>query len=404
MNKFILSALAVSVAGAPSLAGSETDDWTGLDQDIEALASSLAQGGSGASVSGFLRSSYNHSGDSFVDAPGGTTGLQDAGEGDLGGFNLDNARINVSGNVGDYSIYVQLEGATAGTGVNRGLPTAFGTDSGGGAAGIAGGSVGGGVAVLDAYVSFTITDQITGTMGQFRPPFLGSALRDENQLLFIDRTAVGNTWAFRDQGIMFSGAFDQLNWWIAAQNGVLDLQGDELAFSARVAFNALGNGTGSVEGAYGAGDESNLTVAAAYYTDDAFTDGDAIAFEAAYTRGALYLAAELVDWDLNTTGGTSLPATGNPITGAQLYGDTLWALTAAYMVAPDEWEVALRWEEYDTPNVGATSVDASLLTVGVNKYMQGHDAKWQLNYTKFDTDTAFGQDVDTIALALVVSI
>ena len=75
MNKFILSALAVSVASAPSIAGSETDDWAGLDQDLEALASSLAQGGSGASVSGFLRSSYNNSGDSFVDL---YTALKDA--------------------------------------------------------------------------------------------------------------------------------------------------------------------------------------------------------------------------------------------------------------------------------------------------------------------------------------
>jgi hypothetical protein len=58
MNKFVLSALALTAASTPSLAGEA--DWLMLDRDMESLTSSLAQnaGGSTVAVSGFLRSSY----------------------------------------------------------------------------------------------------------------------------------------------------------------------------------------------------------------------------------------------------------------------------------------------------------------------------------------------------------
>lgn len=351
MNKFVFGALAFS-AGTLCFAN-ESEEWPTLDREIESLASSLSQGGGGVGVSGFVKSSYGSSSDVTV------------GGNDLGGFSMDNIRLNADGSVGAFNVHVALEGSSD---FGFGQFGGFGNASG--------------VGVIDAWTSFNITDQISGTMGTFRPPFLGDALRDEDELLFIDRSTSGDIWAFRDTGLMFSGNFDQLGWWVAAQNGN-DAQGDDLALSARVAFNALGTGVGSVEGAMGAGDESNLTLAAGYYDDANITDGTATCFEADYTRGALSAAANIVDYD-------------NGFSGA-FGGETPWDLQASYMISPDEWEGALRWDDFDDSN------DTTMVTVGVNKYVEGHNAKWQLNYSSINSD-AGGNEADIIQVGLTASV
>jgi len=351
MNKFVFGALAFS-AGTLCFAN-ESEEWPTLDREIESLASSLSQGGGGVGVSGFVKSSYASSSDVTV------------GGNDLGGFSMDNIRVNFDGAVGAFNVHVAAEGAS---------DFGFGTFGNFGTAA--------GVGIIDAWTSFNITDQISATMGTFRPPFLGDALRDEDELLFIDRSTSGDIWAFRDQGLMFSGNFDQLGWWVAAQNGN-DSAGDDLALSARVAFNALGTGVGSVEGAAGAGDESNLTLAAGYYDDANITDGTATCFEADYTRGALSAAANIVDYD-------------NGFSGA-FGGETPWDLQASYMISPDEWEAALRWDDFDDSN------DTTMVTAGVNKYVEGHNAKWQLNYSAIQSD-AGGNEADVIQIGLTASV
>jgi hypothetical protein len=360
MKKFVLGALALSASSVPSLAGTETDEWLALDRDIESLATRLApaQGG-GASVSGFVKTSYASSGDVTV------------GGNDLGGFSLDNARMNLRGVVGDYSIFVQAEGST-----DPGFGHTFGTTG-----------VGGGLGLLDSYVSWNCTDQIKGQMGQFRPPVLASSLRDEDVLLFIDRTTQGDIWSFRDQGLMASGAFDQLGWWVAIQNGA-DGAGDELAISGRVSFNALGTGPGANEGSIGASGDSNLTVAIAYYDDGAVTDGTAIAGDVYYTMGAFSASAEIVDYDDGF--GFALPA-------GVVVGETPWNIVLGYMFAPDQWEAAVRFEDMADTN------DTTAVTAGLNYYQAGHAAKWQLNYSTISSD-ANANEIDVIQAGVVVSI
>ena len=351
MNKFVFGALAVS-AGTLCFAN-ESEEWPTLDREIESLATTLTQGGGGMAVNGFVRTSYATSSDIMV------------GANDLGGFSMDNIRLEVSGSVGDFNVHVAVEGSS---------------DFGLGAFGYTGGAAG--VGVIDAYTSLNVTDQVTATIGFFRPPFQGDSLRDEDQLLFIDRTVTGDLWAFRDHGVMFSGNFDQLGWWIAAQNGVTGA-GDDLALAARILFNAMGTGVGAVEGAYGAGDEGNLTLAAGYYDDDGGTDTSAVSFDADYTRGAMAAAASLVDYD-------------DGITGA-FGGETPWDLTFSYMISPDTWEAAARWDDFDDSN------DTTMITLGVNRYVEGHAAKWQINYSTIDSD-ASANEADVIQLGLTVSV
>jgi hypothetical protein len=372
MNKFVLSALALTSAGGLASAGTGSEEWLTLDREIESLASAQQaspQGqASGLTVGGFIRTSYQNSSDI------------DVGANDLGGFSLDNARINVEGHIGDYMLYVQLEGAEALTA----------TPSPGDGL-LNGPSEGGSVEVLDAYGAWNINEMFRLTMGQFRSPFLGSAQLDEDSLLFLDRTLLGYIWAARDLGVMLSGQYDMLGWWIAAQNG-LDSVGDDLAFSARVAFDAMGgaNARNKVEGAYGAAEGTLLEVSAGYYQDDDTIVDDVMAWnvEGNLVMGPFSAAASYVDHD---DGFATLLA------GNFTEGPSILALTAGFMFVPDRWEVAARYEDLDDED------STSVITVGLNYYAVGHDAKWQVNYAMVDSDDD-ALEADILGIGLTVGV
>lgn len=361
MNKFVLGALALSAASTPSLAGEK--DWLTHDRDIESLAASLTQNtGGGPSISGFLRSSYATSGDIAV------------GPNDLGGFSIDDARLIISGSIGNYGVVMELDGSAdpdlAAGGPGAGLGGVLG------AYGATGGV--GPVGVLDAYATFAITDQIKGQIGNFRPPFLASSLRNEDGMLFQDRSVLGQSWAFRDQGIQFSGSFDMLNFALAVQNGA-DGAGDELVIAGRVSFTVMGNAPGKHEGALGQGDETSFTVGVGYYDDGAVTDGNAIAIDGQFGMGALSAGFEFVDLD------------------AGLGDATPYNVQVGYMVVPDEWEVGVRYEDFDSAS------DTTAITAGVNWYHNGHAAKWHLNYITITDDVA-AAEADIIQVGMTASI
>ena len=376
MNKFVLSALALTTAGGLASAGTGSEEWLTLDREIESLASAQAAAAaptSGVTVGGFIRSSYLNSSDIT---------LSDS-ENDLGGFSLDNVRLNVEGNVGDYMLYVQLEGANIFEGdtppTDGVIPYPLGT----------GWAEGGSVFVEDAYGAWNISEQFRLTMGQFRSPFLGSAQRDENELLFLDRTVVGHLWSSRDLGVMLSGQYDMLGWYIAAQNGLDDV-GDDLSFSGRVAFNAMGNGVGGsgLEGAYGAAEGTNLSVSAGYYMDDDTLVEDVAAWnvEGNLVMGPFSAEASYVDHDDGF--GTLLGLEEGP---------AIMGLTGGFMFVPDRWEVAARYEDLDD------DASTSVLTIGLNYYGMGHNAKWQVNYAMVDSDDD-DFDADIIGLGLTVGV
>lgn len=375
MNKFVLSAIALTTAGGLASAGTGSEEWLTLDREIASLASAQAAATaptSGVTVSGFIRSSYLNSSDITLENGN-----------DLGGFSLDNARVNIAGTAGDYMLYMQLEGANIFEGstppTDGTIPYPLGTGWGEGSS----------VFVLDAYGAWNISEQFRLTMGQFRSPFLGSAQRNEDQLLFLDRTVVGHLWSDRDQGVMLSGQYDMLGWYIAAQNGIDDV-GEDLSFSGRVAFNAMGTGVGgaALEGAYGAAEGTNLSVSAGYYMDDDTFVDDLTAWnvEGNLVMGPFSAEASYVDHDDGF--GTLLGLTEGP---------SILAATAGFMFVPDRWEVAGRWEDLDD------DADTSIITVGVNYYGMGHNAKWQVNYSMIDSDDE-DFDADILGIGLTVGV
>ena len=367
MNKFVLSALALTSAGGLASAGTGSEEWLTLDREIESLsAQQMSTQGSpqGLTVSGFIRTSYQNSSD------------VDVGANDLGGFSLDNARINLEGHIGDYMLFIELEGAETLTSTDRLLN---------------GPSEGGSVGVLDAYGAWNINEMFRLTMGQFRSPFLGSAQLSEQNLLFIDRTILGYIWSNRDLGVMLSGQYDMLGWWVAAQNG-LDSVGDDLAFSARVAFDAMGgaNARNKVEGAYGAAEGTLLEVSAGYYQDDDTIVDDVMAWnvEGNLVMGPFSAAASYVDHD---DGFATL------LSGNYTEGPSIMALTAGFMFVPERWEAAARYEDLDDED------STSIITVGLNYYAVGHAAKWQVNYAMVDSDDD-ALDADILGIGLTVGV
>lgn len=357
MNKLVYSALAITLCSVPGLA---SDNWSALDQELNSLSASLtAQNQSGPKIGGWVISSFRASSDDALQVGGN----------DLQGFTLDSARIEITGDAGsDYSYKVSfdLESGTA--------------------------------SIKDAYAKWKIAEGVNGKMGRYKTAFFQSSMISENRLLFLERSALGDVFSTRDLGFEISGEFDTIQYWVGVQNGT-DNAGDEHKFSARVRASLMGNGTGKVEGAYGSGDESNLSAALAWQDDGNVDKGTVIGLEVQMTSGPFSIAGEIADFDEGTAGAfgiTNATLDQFGIVGNDVADTTPWGLTGSYMFT-DMYEAAVRYEDADDDE------DTSSIKVGVNRYVQNHDIKWQIEWQHVKTENAAG-DFDILGVGLAVSI
>ena len=364
MKKLVCSALALSATSAAGLASDS--DWSSLDQQIEALTASLAvDNGGGPNMFGRLRAYYATS----SDVVGGID--SDGDDLDLGGFFVEDARFGVHGQRGDYGYKLQVDFAD-------------------------------GMSLLDAYADFPIGEQVQGRFGQFKSELSRSALVSSGKLAFIDRNAVGNLFSMRVPGFQIGGEFDALDWNIDIQNGG-DTDagtgfgagaGDDLYFAGKVSFDVLGAGKDLPEGATGGTDEPSATVAIGFYSDGATEDGDG--FIAEFHGGTNVYSFGL---DVLSIGDGLYAGNGSAedsLTGIELEADTTpISLAGTYMVSPDTWEVALRFQDYDNDN------DESKIDLAVNNYLDGHNLKWTLQYSTTDSDDE-DHEIDLIALQLAL--
>jgi len=357
MKKFAYGALALAAVGA---AGQATDTgWSGLDQEINSLSASLAtQNATGPKVGGYIITALDYEADppTAIDLnnDGDTADAGEVFEGDdTLGWDFRNIRLQVSGDLGhDYSYRVSFDLAS------------------------------GEASLRDAYVDWKITDGIKGRWGRYKIPFVRSGLISKQKLLFLQRTRIGDILGTRDLGVTVSGQFEMVNFWVNAQNGVDGITKD-MFYNARVTFDVMGDGVAMLEGAYGAGDAMGLTVGAAVGDDSGLDNGVVWALEAALTSGPFSVAAEIADFDEDfATAGDSTP----------------WDATATFMFS-EMYEVALRYEDYDT------DADETAYTLGLNRYVAGHDIKWTLQYMRLDTDReeqGVSFDRDQVSLGLTV--
>lgn len=336
MKTLILSATALSLTGAAS-----ANDWSAIDLDLEAMASGLQEGGGGATISGVVDAYINQSGDA-IQLPGGP-GV--GGAPDVLGFSTPNVRLRANGSNAGYGFNIEYDVRNS--------------------------------AVLDANVTFPIGD-ITGTMGWFRAPLASSGLRNVDDQFFVNRSIIGNATSARQAGAMLNGAFeDQLDWWLAVQNGTDGLT-DEHQISARASFNFMGNGLGATEGAYGGSEDMNGTVSVSFGDDGGFADGGYFGIDAGVATGDYWASIEFADFDAGYTGtGSELPGQ-NIITGDQ----TPMVLAGGWMLTPNEWEIGARFTDHDDAG------DTTTIDIGVNHYNSGHDVKWTIQLTSGDSDNA----------------
>lgn len=352
MNKLVYSAIALTVVSASAFA---TDNgWVSLDQEINNLNASLsAQNASGPKVGGYVRSRWESSSD--VQVPDDFN----AENHDLSGFSLDNVRVEVSGDAGsDYAYKVSFDLAS------------------------------GTAALRDAYVQFKIGDSVMGKMGQFKANFLHTASVGDDKLVLLDRTVLGGipTWNSREPGVELGFSYDTINVTVSGQNGT-DGAGKEYELVAKVSANLMGGGVGKVEGAYGAGDATALTAGVSYLNDSNVDKSSTIGVEALLTSGPFSIAGEVVIFDKN---GVGYVDAGTPVT---FFADASpWDVTGSYLFS-DMWEGAVRYEDLDDAD------NTSLMTLGVNYFVSGHDIKWTAQYQKLTTDNASG-DVSIVALGL----
>jgi hypothetical protein len=404
MNKLVYSALTMTIVGAPGLgSGNDETEWLSLDKELEELNSSLVRSQSdGPRIGGFVYGSFRYGSDTDGNSSNGGVPQDDLFDpppngSELGGFQLDDTRVWVEGNVDSYGYYVSLGlfGA-GGVGAQQdGSPAENGE-----------------VELLDAYVTWQIGDTVKGWVGRFKQPFIRSGMLMPDKLIFgADATPIGDSFRTREEGLMFTGEFDLVNWYVALQNdlqGTGDGTGDRFLITGRVDLNLIGGGTAWQEGAIGAPDQTALTVGLAAASDTGHKNGNHFAIDAALTTGRFYGDAEVAFFDEGSdadaagtthffgptwdgTPGVVHIVDGVTFDGTDVSDTNPWSVTVAYLITREEWEVAFRYADSDNEN------DDTTWMVGLNRYVKSHDIKWSVFWTQYDTDTrdATGSTVDT---------
>ncbi|MHB8765265.1 MAG: OprO/OprP family phosphate-selective porin, partial [Deferrisomatales bacterium] len=273
---------------------------------------------------------------------------------------------------------------------------------------------GGGDSVLeDAYLSYTVADPLTLTLGQFKPPQARQELTSSGSQQFVDRSLANDTFNLGyDIGIEASGSFleDRIAYALGLFNGNGESEGNretDHLFAARLDLNPLGAFKRD-EVAWG-GDQPLVNVGGSY-AFIALSDADAErlgtgneifdkALDIDGFDGADFVAAfgDELDVTVCTANfhaqwmGASLGAeyywmNADPKEGDDFDADGYY-VQAGYMVLPKRLEVAARYSAIESEDDNASEkFDRSELQLGVNVYLDKHNAKLQADYTRVDDD------------------
>jgi hypothetical protein len=347
MIKFFNTALALAAVSSLGFAGTTGSDWANLDKDMS-LATVAGQGMGGPQMGALVRSSLDFSGDD-----GYSIGTD---EEDLTGVTFQDARLWAQGDIGKFWWRISFNFASG-----NGVPDNSASDGIGDAQ------------LLEAFGRWSASDAISVTMGQFKAPVARSAGIQNGGLLFIDRTLIGQVFDSFDPGVMLAGHFEQFGWDVAVQNGA-DGASEDFNITARGQYDING-GAGNMEGGYAKKDGTTGSIGLGYWNDnDDAVDGTVIVLDGSVSFSRFTILAEVADFDEEVS----------PFIPFGVYTDeaTPWSIGASYMIQPDEWEVAVRFQDCDDED------DSQVITGGLNWYHGGHNAKWQLNVSDYSTDVS----------------
>jgi Phosphate-selective porin O and P len=331
MKHLTLVTLALAALAPIGAAQSEgaNDEWANLDAELASLNTMSVEEFPGPYIWGYVRTNWAVS-DELVVGPG---------DNKLNGFNLDNVRLNASGESHGFEYRITAEALTG---------TLF---------------------LEDAWASFHIGEEISTTLGRFRTPFLRSGTIEARDLLFISRTRNGVFYAVRDEGVMLNGDHGRLHWAAAAHNGA-DGNGEDWLTTLNVKVNLAGEDELPWEGAYHAGPGTRLSTGVSVSDDGAASDGTAWAIDLYLVHKGFSVQAEWLDYGQDYD---------NVFVGEQRGGTNPYSITTSYMVVPEKYELAVRFDDFDDERA-PQNYKRQTLTLGLNRYVRGHDLKWQLNY------------------------
>ena len=350
----------VIAALAPS-ARANDGEWISLDRELDSLTQQLSAGTQGPRLGGFLRirGAYSNDVDLEPAIPGGQ---------DLGGFCLDNVRITVDGDPKDgWSYRVSIE-----AGHQAELDTFAGA----------------GVNLLDGWVEMVLCKGASLRLGQFCSQFLWGPCNDERNMLFLDRSFIGEHWDNRDVGAQVAATYGPFDAWAAVQNG-FDGKESHDAFTARAAYRAIGEPGWCCEGSCFGGGE-RLVFGAGVFDDTMMDHGSAVGFDALFVQGPFSAHAEVVHHgadmrpmpEVDPTNGVIIPAMMDPAGG-----ETPWDATVAYAIVPDEWEIGIRGQFLDD------EMDTSIGSIAVDRFVGSRNVKWTAQFDKSwsdDSNLEFG--------------
>jgi hypothetical protein len=281
MKKLTCSAIALTMTCAAGFASDS--EWSALDQEVGALASTLSLQG-GASISGLLQTAYMSDGDN-----------------NIGGWATGNARLAVNGSHGDYGYHVENDFADA-------------------------------VGLRGAYATWSMTDSVSAQMGQFRASVCNDADLDEGSMKHFAHSAVGGAFTGFSGGLGLSGAMSDIAWSLSIMNGS-DGTGDELLTALRVSMDLMDGGDGGM----------SVSANVALTDDGAIDDNDATVIEVSAGNGTWGLGVETCD--TGAMFANSLAGNDGGLMALSADASTM-AISASYNVDAN-WEVALRITDYD---------------------------------------------------------
>jgi len=323
------------------------DDPGGVS--LMSLASTLDGAVDDMRVGGLLRAYYDHA-DSEL---GG-------GSDDVGGFRLYDAQVWFSAQAFGFDVFARGDFGEASSFPPK---TSSGVVS---------------FELRDFYVRRPITEDVDVYLGQFKCPLVASGNMGDGNLAMIDRTRIGQL--FSMPGAYQPGAaviYDdgRLHGKVVLQNGA-DGATDGNGIVVRGEYR-MGEHANHHEGAL---DKPgfNGTFGAGYFMDDSDIGGEdfgsAWAVDAYTNYDAFSAHGEILGADEELAS----RALGNTTDDAMPY-----SLTLGYLFAP-EWEGFFRYQDLDN------EVDASIIGAGVNYYVHGHQAKWQIGVSQYDDDNIDG--------------
>lgn len=238
--------------------------------------------------------------------------------------------------------------------------------------------------LLDAYISWDYGSGWSVRMGQFKRPFLREELVDSRHQLAVERSGVNEIFTGgRTQGIAMSYASD--TWRLTSSyndgdntdNTPWSAETTEYSLGARAEFLLQGNWDQFMDFTSPNGDEQGIMVGVAVksqvdeYGTAAAGEVERLGFtvDGSFEFGGANLFAAFV-WDSYDDDGA-------------IDADLMGFVVQGGMYFNDDWEGFIRYEyvDFDLPGVE----DASLLTIGVNRYFSGHNLKWT-------TDLVWGID------------